>query len=101
MNRNKKKEIESEIIKRLVAEFVMSGGKITQVADGVISAPMFPSHNNQLFKTNKVNDDRKEHQMKGFDAALAQWEADQDRLPGGPNSEEYVEEYVEEYGEEE
>jgi hypothetical protein len=39
--------------------------------------------------------------MKGFDAALAQWEADQDRLPGGPNSEEYVEEYVEEYGEEE
>ena len=57
MNRNKKKEIESEIIKRLVAEFVMSGGKITQVADGVISAPMFPSHNNQFFKTNKVDDD--------------------------------------------
>ena len=26
--------------------------------------------------------------MQGFEAALAQWEADQDRLPGGPNSEE-------------
>jgi hypothetical protein len=32
--------------------------------------------------------------MEGFEAALAQWEADQDRLPGGPNSEE-------DYGEEE
>jgi len=28
MSRSKKKEIESEIIKRLIAEFVMSGGMI-------------------------------------------------------------------------
>jgi len=34
--------------------------------------------------------------MEGFEAALAQWEADQDRLPGGPNSEEDYEEDGEE-----
>ena len=50
MSDKKKKEVESEIIKRLVAEFVMSGGEITQVADGMISTPTKLNQNDYYSK---------------------------------------------------
>jgi len=61
MSDKKKKEVESEIIKRLVAEFVMSGGKITQVADGMISTPTKLNQNDYYSKMSKVDGDRRKY----------------------------------------
>jgi hypothetical protein len=61
MSDKKKKEIESEMIKRLIAEFVMSGGEITQVADGMISTPTKLNQNDYYSKMSKVDDDRRKY----------------------------------------
>ncbi len=61
MNDRKKKEIESEIIKRKIAEFVMTGGEIIQVPDGMINAPTHMNQNDYYSKMNKVDGDRKKY----------------------------------------
>jgi hypothetical protein len=61
MNDRKKKELESEIIKRKIAEFVMTGGEIIQVPDGMINAPTNMNQNDYYSKMNKVDGDRKKY----------------------------------------